>query len=312
MRIMVLGANGYLGKKIIYYLSDQHYVTGVYRNIPATKGKIKMITADIGDIHQTFLEEKYDWVINCAAVYEHVDTKIHDVVDANMIFALRVLDCATENGIKKFLTIDTGLPKELNLYSFTKKQFAEFGRFYAEKYGITFINVLMEMFYGEDEPKSRFLLSCISKMIHGEEINLTAGTQKRDLIYIDDVCRAILLLLDSDLMGFWNVPLGCGEGIAVRLAIEYLYKLTGSTSVLNFGSIPLREGEPDCIADISLLKKMGFVPHYTWKEGLRRFCEKYRELKIVSDVGTEKIFRGGVFRYRQINTMGYHRERWCA
>lgn len=50
MRIMVLGANGYLGKKIIYYLSDQHYVTGVYRNIPATKGKIKMITADIGDI----------------------------------------------------------------------------------------------------------------------------------------------------------------------------------------------------------------------------------------------------------------------
>ena len=91
MRIMVLGANGYLGKKIIYYLSDQHYVTGVYRNIPATKGKIKMITADIGDIHQTFLEEKYDWVINCAAVYEHVDTKIHDVVDANMIFALRVL-----------------------------------------------------------------------------------------------------------------------------------------------------------------------------------------------------------------------------
>ncbi len=277
MRIMVLGANGYLGKKIISFLTELHCVTAVYRKVPERIENIKVIGADLNSIQKTLQEESFDWIINCVAVYEHADTRINEITEANIIFSLRVLNCAVECGVKKFLTIDTGLPKELNLYSFTKKQFAEFGRFYAKKYEITFLNILLEMFYGEDEPEGRFLSGSCRKMVRGEDLNLTAGTQKRDVIYIDDVCKAILLLVHSSLSGFWNIPLGCGQAIEIRKIIEYMHMLTQTASILHFGNIPLREKEPDCVADITLLRSIGFEPHYTWREGIEHLCKKIME-----------------------------------
>lgn len=276
MRVLVLGANGYLGKKIIRCLSAFHDVTGAYRKMPEEPAGIKKIGADIGGIRGALREEAYDWVINCVAAYEHAGVLSREVVDANMVFALHALDCAVECGVQGFLTFDTGLPRELNLYSFTKKQFAEFGAFYARKYGIIFLNVLLEMFYGEDEPKGRFLTESCRKIIQGEELLLTEGKQKRDIIYIDDVCRAVKLILESNMKGFCNIPLGSGEAVPVRCLIEYMHNIVGSASKLNFGALTVRDNEPDCVADMSILSSIGFAPKYSWEKGLRLLCEKIR------------------------------------
>lgn len=279
MKALILGASGYLGRKVMQYLKAlNHDVTGVYRKIPAEIEPeiVQAITADIKEIESELQSNKYDWIINCAAMYERKDTAVHEIVDANMIFALQVLNCAVESGVKNFLTVDTSLPKELNLYSFTKKSFADFGKFYAEKYGLNFINVVLEMFYGEDEPENRFLVRCCKSMLMGEELLLTEGIQKRDIIYIDDVCEAIRVLMDSSLEGFHNVPVGSGEAAQLRVILEYMHKVLASQSKLNFGAIPMRVNEPDCIADIAVLKKYGFEVKYPWKQGIKHLCEKLR------------------------------------
>lgn len=279
MKIMVLGANGYLGRKVILHLKAQkHKVTGVYRKIPPKMKaeNIDAITVDIKDISLEVQNNEYDWIVNCAAIYEGRDTAVHEIVDANMIFALQVLNCALEAGVKNFLTIDTSLPRELNLYSFTKKSFSDFGKFYAKKYEINFVNIVLEMFYGEDEPENRFLVRCCKSMIQGEELLLTEGTQKRDIIYIEDVCEAISVILDASLEGFQNVPVGSGEAVPLRTILEYMHEVLASESKLNFGAIPMRANEPDCVADIELLKKCGFVVRYPWKQGIEHLCEKLR------------------------------------
>ena len=238
----------------------------------------KTIYADLGTIRKELNENAYDWIINCAAVYEKKEAQIHELVNANMVFALQVLDCAVECGIKKFLTIDTGLPKNFNLYSFTKKQFAEFGKFYAAQYGITFFNVALEMFYGEDEPRDRFLVGCCHKMLDGEELLLTRGTQKRDVIYIEDVCNAIRFLLTVNLTGFQNIPLGSGMAVSIRELLEYMHTALNSGSRLVFGAVPSRKNEPDCVADMGLLSSMGFYPEHTWKSGIAEFSRKMKNL----------------------------------
>lgn len=280
MRIMVLGANGYLGNKVCgCLLSEDHSVVKVVRHMPEEyhDGTPKTIYADIGTIQKELNESAYDWIVNCAAVYEKKGTQIHQLVDTNLVFALQVLDCAVECGVKKFLTIDTGLPKEFNLYSFTKKQFAEFGKFYAAKYGITFFNVALEMFYGEDEPRDRFLVRCCHKMLEGEELLLTQGTQKRDVIYIGDVCNAIRFLLTVNVTGFQNIPLGSGTAVSIRELLEYMHTALDSGSRLVFGAVPSRKDEPDCVADMGLLSSMGFCPGHTWKSGIAEFCRKMRD-----------------------------------
>ncbi len=279
MRVMILGASGYLGQKIMRYLLAEKYdVTGVYRVIPTEEGvgETYRIRAELEEIRAELQKKRYDWIVNCAAVYERQNTAIHEVVDANMIFALRVLNCAVECGVLRFLTIDTSLPSDLNLYSFTKQKFKEFGKFYAEKYGITFVNVLLEMFYGEDEPEGRFLVGCCKKMIRGEELLLTEGTQRRDIVYIDDVCNAIKLLLEATLMGFCDVPVGSGEAVPVRNLIEYMHKVTGSQSLLKFGAIPQRVNEPDCVANMEMLNEIGFVLKYPWRQGIKHICERIK------------------------------------
>ncbi len=280
MKIMVLGAGGYLGGKICgCLLAEGHSVVRAVRHVrdedrsknPGT------VCSDLDSIRGELAGNRYDWIINCAAVYEKKETQIHELIDTNMVFALQVLDCAVECGIKKFLTIDTGLPKNFNLYSFTKKQFAEFGKFYAAKYGITFFNVALEMFYGEDEPRDRFLVRCCHKMLEGEELLLTQGTQKRDVIYIGDVCNAIRFLLTANVTGFQNIPLGSGTAVSIRELLEYMHTVLDSGSRLVFGAVPSRKDEPDCVADMGLLSSMGFCPGHTWKSGIAEFCRKMRD-----------------------------------
>ncbi len=280
MHVMILGASGYLGTKVKECLKQAGYeVTGVYRTISADRDAKReyRIRADLEEIQAELTRGKYDWIINCAAVYERGDTSVHEVVDANLIFALRVLNCAVEAGVKNFLTIDTSLPANLNLYSFTKKSFAEFGKLYAEKYRINFVNVILEMFYGEDEPENRFLIHCCKAMRAGEELRLTAGTQKRDIIYIEDVCQAIEVLLNAPIAGYVDVPLGSGEAVSVRAMLEYMHKVLASESKLLFGAVPMRENEPDCVADLSLLKGYGYEVKYPWMRGIEYLCEKIGE-----------------------------------
>lgn len=273
MRVMVLGASGYLGKKISTKLILKGYnVAGVSRS-SVTEKLCRSIAAEETAVREELSQKTYDWIVNCVAVYEHKNTKIHEVVDANMIFALKVLDCAVECGVKNFLTIDTSLPENLNLYSFSKKQFAKYGEFYSKRYGITFLNLLLEMFYGEDEPGDRFLIASAKKLIQGEELLLTEGVQKRDIIYIDDVCAAIILLMEAGLEGFQSIPVGSGEAPTIKEIVQYMYEVTGSRSRVNFGAIPSRANEPDCIADIRYLKTLGFRPQYMWKQGLKHLCE---------------------------------------
>lgn len=280
MRIMILGGNGYLGR----HLSDYLKKTGVevVRTVRDTtqvgeEQLGEMISSDLLVIKKELRDNEYDAIINCVVVYEKKDTTLHEIIEANLVFALSVLDYAVESGVKKFVTIDTSLPKELNLYSFTKKSFADYGRFYVQKYGINFINIELEMFYGEDEPENRFLVYCCRKMIQGEELLLTDGTQKRDIIYISDVCRAIKVLLDASLEGFHSVPVGSGKAIRIREIIEYMHRYLQSESRLCFGAIPKRLGEPDCEANIRLLSSLGFECEYFWEKGIEHFCDGMRE-----------------------------------
>lgn len=272
MRIMILGASGYLGSKLTSFFDKRGVqVTQVVRKIIKDSATpIGMIEAT--DICNELQSKKYNWVINCAAIYEKKDIDRAAIIDANMVFALRALEYTAISKTANFLTIDSSLPEELNLYSFTKKKFAEYGKFYAKNYDTNFVNVVLEMFYGEDEPDNRFFHKCYSDMISGNELLLTEGRQKRDIIHISDVCQGIEKIVFTDWSGYNDVPLGTGEAASVREMIEYMHRVLESKAKLNFGAIPLRKDEPNCISDISILRKKGFKPQYSWKEGLLHFC----------------------------------------
>jgi len=281
MRILVLGATGYLGTKLLERLmeKEENQVACLVRETVGKewydryKEKIEIVVGDINVLHSFLIQKKIDWLINCVSVYENREHSREKIIDSNLVFALKSLDLATKYNIENYLYINTALHKYMNLYSCTKRTFSEFGYLYSQKYGINFIDVVLEMYYGKNEPEERFIPSCISKMRKNEELFLTQGTQKRDIIYIDDVVEAIIIIIHTKLLGYRQVPLGTGEGPSIKEILMFIHKQLNSESILHFGAIPMREDEEDSVADMRCINELGYMIRYSWKDGLKELLK---------------------------------------
>lgn len=284
MRYLILGGNGYLGAKITKYLVEQGQdvvcTKRAKSNLSRLAGYLERITwipATADAVEVAFLYEQFDWVINMACNYGRSTVLYDNVIESNIMFPLAVLNLAAEHNVKNYLTIGTGLPDELNMYSFSKSKFSDFGKFYVEKHNMNFTNLRLEMFYGADEPVERFLPKCLRKMLKNEELLVTEGTQHRDIISSYDVIGVIKCALNAQLTGYHEIPVGTGEAPSIREILEYMKQKTKSESKICFGAVPMRNGEPDCVADTTKLKEIGYVCKYSWKEGIDKMIKEVTE-----------------------------------
>lgn len=286
MNILILGGNGYLGSKVTRrFVNEGHYIVCTKRStsdlsrLKDIEEKINWIPASIDAVDTATKYTPFDYVINMACNYGRGNVLYDNVLDANIEFPLKVLNKTVERGTKHFLTIGTGLPDELNMYSFSKKMFNEFGRFYVEKHGINFYSLQLEMFYGADEPKNRFIPSIIKSMIAGEDINTTVGTQHRDIISSEDIIDAVIMVFNSDLHGYYEIPVGTGESPTISEIVDYIWEETGKKSKLNKGAVPMRADEPDCVANTTIIRKIGQWNPVPWKQGIKQMIKIMEELK---------------------------------
>ncbi len=276
-KVLIVGGTGYLGKHVIRKLSKEGYFIictylegEIVEDIRTISDDILFIPCDLEKIEQLLYQNNFEWVINFAALYEKNNVRISSIINVNTILGLQLLAIACENNVKNFLTIDTSLPDNFNLYSFTKKRFADFGKFLSEKEQINFINIKLEMFYGEDEPDNRFIGMCIKKLKLNQPISLTNGTQVRDIIHVLDVVNIIYLIMQKSLSGYNEIPVGTGIGAPIKEIVEYMKISINSKSLLQFGKIEKRKNEPDCVADIKILFEIigHYKFQYNWKSGL--------------------------------------------
>ena len=304
MRICILGGTGYLGRRIISrLLENDNDIFCVHRkdskSINTFRGqhRVEYVISDYMVLRDLFAKVKFDCIINASCTYMK-GARIDDVVESNLIFPMRIMSLAVENyyGINsncnnynkikncdrrfddkhlRLISIGTGLPDDFNIYTYTKKQFNKMGRFFSNEYGLEFINIELQNYFGENEPKNRFLPSVIDKLKNNEDIPLTQGEQLRDFVYVNDVVDAVLLLLNkTDIPPYMDVPLGTGEAPSIKDIVIYLKEILHSKSELLFGKIPLRPNEPSTYANLALYKMLGGKIKYTWKEGLSKMLRE--------------------------------------
>lgn len=286
MNFLILGGSGYIGSKIARELvCDGHTVVCTKRassnlsRLDDLIGVIRWIPASIDGVESAMQYMEFDYVLNLVCNYGKSNVLYDEIIDANLEFPLKVLNTVVEHGVNKYLTIGTGLPDELNMYSFSKKMFNEFGRFYVDKHNITFNSLLLEMFYGDDEPRNRFIPSIITKMINGDSVETTIGTQKRDIVSAEDILKAIKLVIYSNLEGYNEIPVGTGIAPTISEIVDYIWNQTGRKSEVHKGAIPLRNNEPDCVADTTLLSGLGDWNPVYWKDGIKKLINRMEVTK---------------------------------
>ncbi|GHU70259.1 paratose synthase [Clostridia bacterium] len=283
-RVILTGATGYLGSNIAKKLIDNNYqlLCLLLRDAPISYlapyiDRVDILYTDDLVLNKVLIEYEPDIIIHTACRYDRDGQALDSLLDANLIFPLRVLD-AISNLLKPafWINTNTALDTMLNAYSLSKHQLSEWGKFYSLQKKVHFCNILLEQFYGIGDSGSKLFPFLLAKMKNNEPINLTEGYQHRDLIYLEDVVDAYLMLCDIKPDGYRDVPLGTGEAPTIREVVEYLKAITGSTSQLNFGKIPYRDREPDIsIANTEQINSLGFYCKYNWREGLLKLKEVF-------------------------------------
>jgi CDP-paratose synthetase len=275
--ILLTGATGYLGSKLAMAFAAADYNLVILKRqssntkrIDALEGKFKSYDIDQFGCKQAFEENKIDCIIHTAASYGRKGETLSEIYDANLVFPVKLLDNCLKHGVKYFLNTGTCLPENLNAYALSKAQFLALLK---QQRTISTVNVELQHFYGPGDDETKFITFVLSKMLSGaSSIDLSEGTQSRDFVYIDDVVSAYLLLLQNfgkQERHFLNVPLGSGNAYTLRSMVEKIKEHTKSNISLNFGVLPMRDGDVMYAkADIQILEKLGWRPKFDINKGL--------------------------------------------
>ncbi len=286
--ILVTGATGFLGSHLVKGLLKQGHKIIILKRSFSNTWRLKEIlphlisyNLDTIDLTQPFQDiSSIDAIIHTATCYGRNKENVSYLAQTNTLFPLQLLETAIQYNIPTFINTDTVLDKFLNPYALSKKHLREWGQYFANLEKIRFVNIKLEHMYGGDDDDSKFtsyvIKSCLKNV---EKLDLTAGEQKRDFIYIDDVVSAYIILLaqaNQQSAYFQDYELGSGQAISIRELVEMIHKMTQSRTKLNFGVMPYRPQEVmHSQADISQLTSLGWQLHSSLEQGLSSTINAY-------------------------------------
>lgn len=138
--------------------------------------------------------------------------------------------------------------------------------------------------FGPGEAPSRLVPSVVRAVLDGRPVPITAGRQRRDFLYVEDLASAFVALLDSEVEG--PVNLAAGQAMAVRDLALAAAACAGGPQLLRVGALPGRPDEPHTIiASVDRLgQEVGWHPSVGVEEGIRRTVDWWRERTNISQV----------------------------
>lgn len=174
----------------------------------------------------------------------------------------------------------TGEPDQRTLYSATKVAANGICQAYQREGIVPTIVARLFTAYGPGEPVERLIPTVSRAIIRGETPRLTAGDQKRDFVYVDDMIDALMTVaVTSGAVGS-NAEFGTGEAVSIRKVVETLLRVSGTSIAAEYGAIDKRSD--DCAilqADTTAATELtGWRPKTSLEDGLRKTFEWHKRM----------------------------------
>jgi CDP-paratose synthetase len=286
MNILLTGGTGFLGSALAkHWTQAGHQLTLLVRPTSSLHRVAELLPAvqlakciSDSEIVQLVQATAPDVIVHTACAYGRLGETALQVFDANVRLGMLLLDGVLGGAGARVGFINTGtvLEPSVSNYAMSKQQFAQWGDVLAQQNPerLQFVNIRLQHMFGPGDDPSKFTSHVLHAcQQHQPQLALTAGAQRRDFIYIDDVVSAYDVLAHqmNQLAGSDQVDVGSGDAPPVRHFVEQVHALTGSRTELQFGTLPYRAHEAMlCQADTRRLQKLGWQPAYSLAQGIQK------------------------------------------
>lgn len=190
-------------------------------------------------------------------------------------------------------TDEASISHPTSVYGYTKKAQEEMSILVGDSIGLPVLAFRFQNVYGPGQSlKNPYtgILSIFSTQIkNGNDINIFEdGKESRDFVYIDDIVDAIILGIESNNKGVFNV--GSGELTDVTTVANTLANKYGaSVNIEISGNYRLGDIRSN-IADLKNIKqKLGYEPKVNFVDGISRFVDWVEGQAVEEDRYDESI-----------------------
>lgn len=299
-KIYVAGHTGLVGSSIVRELTRIGY-----KNLCLASHN----DLDLRDQKETeafFLKEKPEYVFLAAAMVGGVlanDTLPGKFLYDNLAISINTIHMASQLGVKKLLYMGsgciypkfaaqpiketallTGEPEKTNeAYALAKISGVKMCEYYNKQYGTNFISCMPCNTYGPGDNfdlNGGHVIAALIHKIYEAKINhvpevVVWGTGKpiREFIYIDDIARAAVFLMQN-YSGSETVNVGTGTEYSIRQLAEIIKQVIGYEGRI-IHDLTKPDGSPRKLLDSTKIFQMGWKPEVTFEVGIKRTLDYY-------------------------------------
>src|SRR3989339_508885 len=137
------------------------------------------------------------------------------------------------------------------------------------------------------ENKKRLIPEVINSLLKGKEVNCSHGRQVRDFLHVEDVADAFVTLVESNLRG--SVNIASGQPATLKQIIYKIAEKLDRKDLIRLNAVPSSKSEPlRLIADNKRLKnELKWKPKYNLDSGLEKTIKWWK--KEISGYKKEKM-----------------------
>ncbi len=284
-KILITGANGLLGKRLVKQLSLSNEIYALVRHLPDNAiDKVNYLVINLSDSWDIVeLPEQLDVIIHLAqsSKFREFPDQAMDIFNVNINSTAKLLDYAHKSGVKSFIYASSG-----GVYGTGSEAFNEnspiisngelgyylgsklCGEVLVQNYA-TLMNIITLRFffmYGEEQEKSMLIPRLVDSVKNGKPISLQGQEGiKINPIYVQDAVNAIEKSLDVEKSFAYNIA--GNEVLSLKQIMTVIGDVLGKNPVFKY-----QEVEPkDLIADNSEMKTHLVSPDISFREGIGRF-----------------------------------------
>lgn len=301
-RVLVIGANGFIGQNLCVSLSEEYKVTAVdirFDELLSRNHKIETILCDcIRYVDFDLMVKDFDVIffLMCTTVPKEGTEGVSQEISENLLPMIRLLDAIVKSNPKiRFIFPSSGgtvygdTDKANRVCDYPLNPICGYGTLkvvqeeYIKLYGR--INNLDYMIarisnpygLGQNKEKPQGIIPILINRLQNDEVIKIYGETVRDYIYLDDLIGGLTRLIEySGNVRIFN--LGTGEGSTLSHVLDTIQKVCGASlnKVVKYDARRKCDVEHSVLDISESMNELKWKPRYSLEEGIEDMLEKMR------------------------------------